>query len=374
MGGRRWLVSILGTVLAGLSGASAAHAADQFQGLFADNMSHPPAQLAADLDRQAATGVGTIREHLHWDRIERAPGWFDFTDSDALISAAAARGMTVLPVLISTPQFYSTRPAGVFTGGWPPVNPASIRRLATELARRYGTRGTYWGCLLPGLLCKRPYTPIRAWQVWNEPDIQSWWQTGVDPAGYTALLREAYGGLKAGDPSAEVVLAGLTTCVVAPGAYLDQLYDRGAAAYFDTLAIHPYAVNVGSVVNLIRSARAIAAARGDGAVPVRVTEYGFATGGIREWVTTPECQAALVGATNRELVARRTELNLRSIAQFSWQDRSSDPTATWPHHAGLRYVDGSAKPALRAFTDAVLGRPVAPEFAVPAVCGAQHQG
>jgi len=357
-----------------LTVAPAAPAADPFFGVVTSDMSRPPAQLAAELDAHAATGVGTVREHLHWDRIERAPGVFDFTDSDALITAAAQRGMTVLPVLIDPPQFYSTRPAGETTSGWPPRDPAAIRRVSTELARRYGSRGTYWGCLLPGFLCRRPYTPIKAWQVWNEPDIPSWWRTGVDAGAYTALLAHAYEGLKAGDSTAEVVLAGLTTRVVAPGAYLDQLYNRGAAAYFDTLALHPYAVNVGGVVNLLRSARAIATARGDGAVGLRATEYGFATGGVREWVTTPACQAALVAATTRELLARRSELGLRSVVQFQWQDRSSNPAVSWPNHAGMLYLNGTPKPALSAFTDAVAGRSPAAGQSVAAVCAAQHQG
>ncbi|MDP8909023.1 MAG: hypothetical protein M3N47_07870, partial [Chloroflexota bacterium] len=43
-----------------------------FFGLFTRDMSHPPAQLAAELDAQATTGAGTMREHLHWDRVERA--------------------------------------------------------------------------------------------------------------------------------------------------------------------------------------------------------------------------------------------------------------------------------------------------------------
>ena len=370
----RVLTGMLCSLACMLALAPAANAADPFFGLLAPNMSHPAAQLAAEMDAHAATGVGTMREHLHWDRIERAPGFFDWSDTDALFAAAWARGMTVLPVLGDTPQFYSTRPAGDTSGGWPPRDPAYIRRFAMELTRRYGSRGTYFGCLLPGLLCRRPYTPIRAWQIWNEPDIEPWWRTGPDPAAYTALLREAHAGLKAGDPRAEVVLGGLTIRVVAPGAYLDRLYDHGAAAFFDTLALHPYAVNVGGVVNLLRSARAIATAHGDGAVPIRATEYGFATGGVREWVTDATCQAALVAATTRELSARRAELGLRSIMQFQWQDRSTNLAASWPNHAGLLYMDGTAKPALAAFTDAVHGRPPAPGLSVPEVCAAQHQG
>ena len=352
--------------------APAAQAGDPFYGVFVSDMSHPTAQLGADLDAYAATGAGTLREHIFWDRVERSPGVFDFTDTDALISAAGQRGLTILPVLVGTPQFYSTRPAGTAGDGWPPRDPASITRFATELTRRYGTRGTYWGCLLPGLLCRRPYKPITAWQVWNEPDLDAWWRTGADPAAYTALLSRAYQGLKAGDASAEVVLGGVSLHALPAGGYLERLYDQGAAAYFDTLAVHAYAVNVGGVVGLVQRTREIAVAKGDGGVPIRVTEYGFATAGVREWVTTPTCQAALIAATTRELSARRTELGLRSIAQFQWQDRATGTTASWPQYAGMLYVDGTVKPALGAFGDAIAGRP--PIFTVPAVCAAQYQG
>ena len=358
----------------GLAMPLPAHAGDAFYGTFAPNMSHPPAQLAAEMDAQAATGAGVLREHLHWDRIERAPNVFDFTDSDALVAATSSRGMTLLPVLIDPPSFYSSQPPGTTPGGWPPKDPAAITRFATELARRYGTRGTYWGCLLPGVLCRRPYRPITAWQVWNEPDYPSWWKTGVDAGAYTALLSRAYAGLKAGDASAEVVLGGLTNRVFDSPSYLEQLYDRGAAAYFDTLAIHPYAASVSGVVAVIQRARAIADAKGDAGVPIRVTEYGFATGGVREWVVDERCQAALIHATTQTLSARRTELGLRSIVDFEWQDQTSLTTGTWPQYAGLVRYDGSAKPALAAFTDAVAGRALPAGSNVNDVCPLANRG
>lgn len=109
-------------------------------------------------------------------------------------------------------------------------------------------------------------------------------------------------------------------------------------------------------------------------MPIRVTEYGFATGGVREWVTTPACHAALVAAATRELFARRTELGLRAITEFQWLDSSDVASATWPNFAGLLYLDGRAKPALAAFTDAVAGRSPPANQSVAAVCAAQYQG
>lgn len=375
MGLRAGTIATLCGLLLALASAPAAQAVDPFYGVFAPTMSLPAAQVNAQLDAQAATGAGVVREHLHWDRIERWPGGFDWSDSDAMIAALVARGMTLMPVIVDTPQFYSTRPAGVTTDGWPPRDPASITRFATELTKRYGTKGTYWGCLLPGFLCRRPYHPIIAWQVWNEPDFPAWWRTGVDPAAYTALLRNAYTGLKAGDPKAEVVSAGLINTAADPGGYLTQLYDAGAAPYFDTVAIHAYGGNVTGVLDVVRRVRAIAIAKGDGGVPIRVTEYGFSTGGQnRTWVATPACQAALIHAVTQALSANRTALGIASIIEFQWRDSTADPTLSWPNYAGLLNYDGTAKPALQAFSDAIAGRPLPAGSTVPAVCPAQNQG
>ncbi len=366
-------LAAIGVIAIALIAVPSAQAADPFFGVFTTNLDRPFAQLESELDAHAATGVGLLREHVYWARIERAPGVFDFNGMSALVERATARGMTILPVLTMTPQFYSTRPAGLANDGWPPRDPSTMVRFTYELAKRYGTLGSYWGCVAPGVLCRRPYRPIRAWQVWNEPDLLAWWRTGVDPAAYTRLLRYAFLGLKLGDPNAEVVLGGLSIRALRPGGFLEQIYDHGAAPFFDTLALHPYAVSVGGVVTHIRRARGIAEAKNDGGVPLRVSEYGFATGGSRPWTTTPDCQAALLAATTRELAARRTELRLRGIIQLQWQDRPGPPNL-WPNFAGLLYVDGSAKPALAAFTGAVAGRPPTPALSVAEVCPAQHQG
>jgi hypothetical protein len=353
--------------------ASSALAADPFYGMFTTDLNAPSAQLQPLLDAQATTGVGLLREHVYWDQIERSPGVFDFTALDALVGAAAQRGMTVLPILTSTPQFYSSRPVGLQNDGWPPVDPSHIFAFAYQLTHRYGVSGTFWGCVLPGLLCRRAYHPVTAWQVWNEPDLPAWWRTGVSPVAYLRLLQFAYLGLKLGDPASEVVLGGLSLNALLPGGYLQQLYTLGAAPFFDTLAIHPYAANVATVIAHIQTTRQIAAANNDANVPIRVSEYGFATGGASPWTTNPACQAALLSATTLALSARRTELGLRSIVQLQWQDRAGSPSP-WPNHAGLLFADGAPKPALAAFTNAVHGIPMAPGSTVADVCEPEHQG
>jgi hypothetical protein len=361
-------------VLALLCFAVPARAADPFFGLFTTNLNARAQQVGRAMDAQARTGAGLLREHVYWAEIERRPGVFDFKRLDALVARAAARGLTVLPILTGTPQFYSARPLGFDTDGWPPRDPSRIFAIAYELAKRYGMRGSAWDCLVPAVLCRRPYHPITAWQIWNEPDLEAWWRSGPDPAGYLRLLRWAYLGMKLAEPATEVVAAGMSIRSLAPGGYLDRLYALGAARWFDTLAVHPYAVGVGAVVAHVRRTRAIAAAHGDADVPLRVTEYGYATRGRSAWVAGPRCQAALIAATTRELSARRAAFGLRSIIELQWQDRRADGSGPWPDHAGLRYADGSPKPALGAFRRAVRGRPGRARSDVGRVCPARYRG
>jgi len=59
--------------------------------------------------------------------------------------------------------------------------------------------------------------------------------------GYTMLLAAAYPAVKVADPTAIVVLGGLSKNDYD---YLAQLYAAGARGYFDTVAVHPYTGSV----------------------------------------------------------------------------------------------------------------------------------
>lgn len=334
--------------------ASGAHAAAaptprSFYGVWTDDLSLPRATRDAELDRQASTGVGVIREHVNWSDIERSPGHYDFASLDDLVARAAVRGLRILPILLSPPAWESTRPRGNTSSiVYPPRNPLAMAAFAARLVKRYGPKGTFW-------CCHSPYLPIRAWQVWNEPDWPAWWGGRPSPFEYALLLRVVSLAIHLADPRADVVLAGLTSRAAAPGSFLDQLYDQGVSPFFDTLAIHPYGADVATVVQVLRDTRAIARRRGDARKPIWATEYGWSTGGLRtNLLSTPACHAALMYSATRRLAEMREELNLRGIVAFAWNDRP--PTLDiWPYYAGLVGVDGTPKPALAAFTAAIAG-------------------
>jgi hypothetical protein len=86
---------------------------------------------------------------------------------------------------------------------------------------------------------------VQAYQVWNEPNLaREWGGWTPDPEEYVELLKACYVGVKAADPYALVVSAGLAPTgtglpqAIPDTAYLVQMYEGGAAPYFDALGVN----------------------------------------------------------------------------------------------------------------------------------------
>lgn len=69
--------------------------------------------------------------------------------------------------------------------------------------------------------------PGHTWLIGNEPDVR--WQDNATPAQYATAYHDAYTAIKAGDPTAQVAIAGLSQITPLRLEYLDQVW----AAYQD---------------------------------------------------------------------------------------------------------------------------------------------
>lgn len=352
-------------------------APDPFYGSWYDGLSPSSQEAQGEMDRLASAGIGLTRQYVWWNRIETSPGTYDWSRTDQLVTDATARGMRLLPTLLYTPSFYSSKPAGsTATAQFPPSDPQTMARFAAAMVKRYGPNGSYW-CPpigpVPGP-CKSPNVPITSWEIWNEPDYSAWWKGAPNASEYAALLGAVSAGIKGVDPKANVVLGSMTNAGGSTtGGFLDQLYALGAGRYFDTLSLNPYARNVGGLVAYLRGERAVATRNGDGAKPIRVTEYGWATGGNSPYLVTDEpCQAALLYAATRRMTELRQELNLQAVTQFQWHDVATTSTP-WPYYAGVIRADDTAKPGLSALTEAIAGRSAPAGLTLQEACPADRQ-
>ena len=204
------------------------------------------------------------------------------------MTATTQQGITVMPVLFDPPAALTTAPqVNPLRGNYPPQDLGAIGDFGAKLAARYGPSGSFWKNN-PSV----PKLPITAWQIWNEPNFPSWWGGTPSASGYAQMLTTVAPMIRAADPSAEIVSAGmpdsLSTGAIRLGDYVTQLYAAGAKGSFDTLAVNGYAPTGKEVVKLITHIRSVMNKYGGSREALRVTEFGWADWG-------PEPKIELLG-------------------------------------------------------------------------------
>jgi hypothetical protein len=308
------------------------------------------------LRRQTAAGVRLLRQTFDWASIERSPGHYDFSVYDDYVAATARAGIQVLPVLFDPPAFHSrARKPGDDTP--PPSSPASMARFAQALVHRYGPEGTLWRDR-----AELPPRPIRAWQIWNEPNVPAYWGGRPSARGYARLLERVGAAIKHVDPKAMIVTGGIPNSGLGIGfePYVRALARAGAGRAFDALAIHPYARGPAGVLAAVAGARRLLASVGNDSAKLWVTEFGWASDGPGSAFTVgPAAQASNARTVIAALAEHARALRLEGVVYYNWRDAKPYPGGKdfWGLHTGLLRKDGRPKPALAAFAAAAAQLP-----------------
>jgi hypothetical protein len=299
----------------------------------------------AEWDRMAANGVESVRAAFYWPSAQPAEGAPpDLTVYDALVLAAAKRRIPVLPIVTGTPG-WAGRTRGDETA--PPRDPATYKALLSTLIGRYGPQGSLWA--------EHPEVaplPIRAWQVWNEPNLTRYWSKQPFARSYVKLRKAAHAAVKAADPGAKVILAGLPN---ESWIALREVYKAGGRRYFDAVALHPYTGKPRNVVKLVELARKEMRHFKDGRKPVWITELSWPaakgkTKNTTGFETTDKGQAKRLKEGVKRLAAARKRLRIQKVFWYTWLSREGSPNSF--DYSGLRRIRGDAEissPALRAF-------------------------
>jgi hypothetical protein len=345
---------LLAGVLLALSHSAAASAApipSDFFGVSSPELiNRTPAERVPVLADQRTAGVRLVRQLFDWSAIEPAKGSYFWSSTDSFMASAARADMEVLPVVLYSPSWASSCPSYSAPRQCPPANNEDYGGFLVTLIGRYGASGSFWTSN-PTV----PKRPITAWQIWNEPNFPSFWGT-PDAAAYARMLKAVAPLIRAADPHAEIVTAGMPDSLVRTAwrlvPYVNALYANGVKGSFDTLALHIYNDTPDLAVGLVEQVRAIMNANGDNAVPIWVTEWGWASSGAKTRFTTDlGGQAADVDALMGELVARHQELNVRGLVEYLWHDASPqwETGDGWANHLGMVFQDYTHKPSYDAY-------------------------
>jgi hypothetical protein len=349
---RRLRAAVLGTLLACALVAPSAHAAAAPSGMFAIGDWAWP--TTTTVDRESAKGLRTWRLALDYKSIGATQGTLNFSGTDGLVGSLASRGITPLIVLAGCPTWLCPL-------GGPPSSSTALpywKAFVTAAVKRYGAGGTYWAAH-PTITTPRPVT---AWQVYNEVNGAAQWPN-PSPAAYAPFLAATSASIRAADPTAKVVLAGLSEkMTIWMKDFLTGLYAQpGFKDSFDIMALHGYTQYPEGVAPILDTARSIMLANNDAAKPIWMTEIAWATGGpAHPFVVDEATQAARLRASWDTLLACRGRWNLERVYWFGWRDRAVPVGGTdyWGYHDGLNRLDGTAKPALADFDMYTSGAPL----------------
>ena len=300
------------------------------------------------LDELRRGGVRSLREQFKWSLIEPERGDYDWARYDRLLEATARRGIHVVPLLFSNPDWAAEE--------WTSLpSPTRYARFVRAVADRYGPNGSFWRGDRRRL---RRYAP-RWFELLNEPYEPAFSDGDPDPARYARLVRAAGRAIHAADDDARV-LAAVTHKTYDGEPWIDAMHDavKGLGRYYDGIAQHPYsyAQDLDDRDNWFTRdmdrVRARMIANGGRSKPSFITEIGWATcRGEDERCMSEEAAAAKLTETMRRL---RTKYRwVRAVHVYGYRDVEEDhsPTDSEDNY-GLVRRDGTPKATLRAFTRA----------------------
>jgi hypothetical protein len=255
------------------------------------------------LQRLQRGGVDSVRIPIDWSSLQPTKATIiDWSGVDLLVEHAAKSNIEVLPFLTGAPTWAVPLATVPGTSGKAPAHLPAAGAAATawrgflqQVVTRYGPNGTFWATH-PAV----PVHPIRAWQVWNEPNFK-YFVAKPNPVEYGKLVKLSFGAIRSVDPGAQVILAGLFAKpkegryllvsghkkkVIHPtnpnffaSYFLEQMYkgNPGIKSRFTGAALHPYTSAYKYLAEEIEEFRAVMAANKDAAKGLWITELSWSS-------------------------------------------------------------------------------------------------
>jgi hypothetical protein len=294
----------------------------------------------------AGSGAESVRAAFDWRRIQPASAAdADFSTTDGVMLAAAQRGLGVLPIVEGTPDWAALHPGDPAS---PPRDPADYGRLLTALVARYGPGGSFW--------VEHPEVarqPVRAWQIWNEPNLTRYWNVAPWAPSYVRLVKAAKKALRKADPHAKTVLAGLPN---ESWYALEAIYKAHGRGAFDVVSLHPYTGKPKNVIRIVKIVRGVMRRHKDRKLPVWVTELSWPAGlghtkQEGDFSTNDRGQAKRLKAGLGLLAAERRKLRIQRVFWYTWLSVEGNTASAFDYSGLRRLHDGQLRsaPALRAF-------------------------
>lgn len=294
------------------------------------------ATLRREVSAVSDSGAKWLRVDFDWAASEPQAGALDWSYLDRLVALTKEEGLSVLAVVGNAPEW--ARAPGTNTHS-PPLDLQLFAEFAGAAASRYRSAG------------------VRTWEVWNEPNIVKFWEPRPDAVQYANLLELAAAAIRAANPEAYIISGGMSPAKTSdetqrrPDEFLSAIYDTGAMAHVDAVAMHPYTFpgrpsEFGSAFDDLVLLRQLMQRNGDPDAPIWITEFGAPTGSGDVAVSEDEQARILADACVQ--VASRSWLSGFFVYQLS--DGGTD-TYDIEQNFGLLRSNQSPKPSWQTWLE-----------------------
>ncbi|MAS34538.1 MAG: hypothetical protein CL610_11055 [Anaerolineaceae bacterium] len=304
-------------------------------------------------------GATTIVEFFPWAYIESTEDYYDWEPADRIIRHADNQGLKVIARMGLVP-------------GWARPRESTLNYLPVEAYDDFATFVADFAARYAGV--------VDQIIIWNEPNLAfEWGYQQVDPAGYARLLQAVYAPAHQANPNIQILAAGLAPTLEPASSpnglndllYLEQLFEAGAADFFDGLALHTYgftdepSAEPGFETLNFRRAEllhAISIEYGAADKPMFITETG--------WNDHPRWTKAVRPAQRIQYTLdafRYAENNWPWLENLClWAFRYPGPTYSYPDNFEIVTSDFQIKPIYYAIQDYALGRDTGTSLWLPA--------
>jgi polysaccharide biosynthesis protein PslG len=332
--------------------------------------------LSARLSDIRSMGATWIRVDFSWPAIQPdQASEYHWGMYDRLVRVADVHNLKILALLAYTPKWAQ--------------DPLCAKLVITKQAgQKCNPKSTeLFGQFARAAAIRYKDTSVRAWEIWNEPNLSAYWKTvqadrkavHADPIAYARFANAAAIQIRHHNPDSVILTGGLSPMYepkypkgLRQSDFLAEVLPRLRRDVFDGIAMHPYswpampskAASYNAFYTLDQgdpqhNLRTIITKAGWGSKELWGTEYGASTKGLRHILTPSK-----MGRPDHVTEASQAQIIAQGIDE--WYDKPnvgplfvhSDSDQWLPHRKnnvsgfGLRRKDGTEKPAYHAFVTA----------------------
>ena len=251
--------------------------------------------VGTHLDWVRLLSFSHVKQSFAWSDLQPRPEIWDWTQADRILAEVERRGLSLVARLGQAPAWSSDSDS-----------PQTSVRLPADLSA--------WSNYC-GAVAGRYKGRIAAYQIWNEPNLsREWGGKQPNPAEYVELLAACSRSIRANDPDAPLISAGLAPTGTNDDSswpddiYFDHMYRHGFQEHIDVVGVHapgyaPPEIGPDDEAALqrfftfrrIEDLRKIMLKHGDEARQMAILEFGYTTETINpdyRWFSVTEAEQA----------------------------------------------------------------------------------